>query len=197
MALKLKRVCVFTGSRMGNKEEYRNAAADLGKVLSKKNIGVVYGGGHVGLMGVLADAALAEGGEVIGVIPQGIVNLEVAHNNLTELRVVGTMHERKAVMADLSDGVIVLPGGLGTFEEMMEVISWHYLRYSKKPVGLLNVEGYFEPLLSFFRHAAVEGFMPERYGDLFLVSSISHFLISKFEDYAPPDNSLVRKFTPN
>lgn len=196
MAVTLKRICVFTGSREGNKAAYRDAAAGLGTILSEKNIGIVYGGGHVGLMGVLADAALAGGGEVIGVIPQGIVDLEVAHNGVTELRVVETMHERKAVMADLSDGFIVLPGGLGTLEEMMEVLSWLYLRFIKKPVGLLNVEGYFDPLLSFFRHAAGEGFMPESYEELFTLSGDALRLISEMENYTPPDGPLVRGPTP-
>ena len=121
---KLKRICVFTGSREGRNSVYRKTADNLGKILAARRIGIVYGGGHIGLMGVLADAALAEGGEVIGVIPEGIAELEVAHEGLTELRIVKSMHERKAVMAELSDGFIVLPGGLGTLEEMMEVISW-------------------------------------------------------------------------
>ncbi len=194
MTVKLKRICVFTGSREGSRAIYREAARNLGETLSGRGIGVVYGGGHIGLMGILADAALEGGGEVIGVIPQGIADLEVAHEGVTELRIVKSMHERKAQMADLSDGFIVLPGGLGTLEEMMEIISWVYLRFISKPIGLLNVEGYFDPLLSFFRYAAGEGFMPESYDKLFTVGENSDLLISGMEGYSPPDGALVRGF---
>jgi uncharacterized protein (TIGR00730 family) len=188
---------VFTGSREGNRAVYREAARNLGETLSARGIGLVYGGGHIGLMGILADAALEGGGEVIGVIPQGIVDLEVAHKGVTELCIVETMHERKARMADLSDGFIVLPGGLGTLEEMTEIISWVYLRFISKPIGLLNVEGYFDPLLSFFSHAAGEGFMPESYEKLFTVGENSDHLISGMEGYSPPDEVLVRGIAPN
>ncbi len=192
----MKRICVFTGSREGRNSVYRKAAGNLGKILAARGVGIVYGGGHVGLMGVLADAALAEGGEVIGVIPEGIAELEVAHEGLSELRIVKSMHERKALMAELSDGFIVLPGGLGTLEEMMEVISWVYLRFIKKPIGILNVEGYFDPLLAFFRHAAEEGFVHEAYEELFRVSEDPTGLIAMLENYTPPPNAAARKPTP-
>lgn len=192
----MKRICVFTGSREGRNSVYRKAAGNLGKILAARGVGIVYGGGHVGLMGVLADAALAGGGEVIGIIPEGIVELEVAHEGLTELRIVKSMHERKAVMAELSDGFIVLPGGLGTLEEMMEVISWVYLRFIKKPIGILNVEGYFDPLFAFFRHAAGEGFVHEAYKELFRVSEDPAVLIAMLENYTPPPNAAARKPNP-
>ena len=157
----MKRICVFTGSREGRNALYRKTAAQLGHMLAERRIGVVYGGGHVGLMGVLADATLAAGGEVVGVIPQGMMEMEVAHKGLTELRVVETMHDRKATMEKLSDGFIVLPGGIGTLEEMIEVISWIYLGIIRKPIGLINQDGYYDPLLALFRHSANEGFMPD------------------------------------
>ncbi len=182
----MKRVCVFTGSREGRGSAYRRVAERLGKILAERNICVVYGGGHVGLMGILADAALAGGGEVIGVIPQGMVDMEVAHEGLTELRVVETMHERKATMEKLSDGFIVLPGGVGTLEEMIEVISWIYLGIIQKPIGLINQDGYYDPLLSLFKHSAEEGFMSDSFERLFVVGNNPEDVLSRMENFSPP-----------
>ena len=182
----MKRVCVFTGSREGKNLAYRRVTERLGKILAERNICVVYGGGHVGLMGILADAALAGGGEVIGVIPQGMVDMEVAHEGLTELRVVETMHERKATMEKLSDGFIVLPGGVGTLEETIEVISWIYLGVIQKPIGLINQDGYYDPLLSLFKHSAEEGFMSDSFERLFVVGNDPEDVLSRMENFSPP-----------
>ncbi len=137
-------------------------------------------------MGILADAALAGGGEVIGVIPQGMVDMEVAHEGLTELRVVETMHERKATMEKLSDGFIVLPGGVGTLEEMIEVISWIYLGIIQKPIGLINQDGYYDPLLSLFKHSAEEGFMSDSFERLFVVGYNPEDVLSRMKNFSPP-----------
>jgi len=155
----VRRVCVFCGSSFGVRESYRDAAVELGTLLAGRKIGVVYGGGNVGLMGSVADAALAGGGEVIGVIPHALVAREIAHTGLTELRVVASMHERKAMMADLSDAFIALPGGYGTLEEFCEVVTWSQLGIHAKPCGLLNVEGYFDPLIVMLDRAVQEGFI--------------------------------------
>ncbi len=158
----MKRVCVFCGSNLGRRASYRKAAVEVGSLLAERGIGLVYGGGNVGLMGTVADAALEKGGDVTGVIPEALVQRELAHQGLRDLRVVGSMHERKALMADLSDGFIALPGGFGTFEEFCEVLTWSQLGIQQKPCGLLNVEDYYQPLLSLFDHAVREGFlMPE------------------------------------
>ena len=155
----LKRVCVFCGSSPGVRPGYAAAAREMGTRLAERGIGVVYGGGKVGLMGVVADAAMAAGGEVIGVIPEGLMAREVGHAGVTELRVVRTMHERKALMAELSDAFVALPGGFGTWEEYFEVLTWAQLGIHPKPCGLLNVEGYYGALLAMMDHAATEGFV--------------------------------------
>jgi len=157
--MRLRRVCVFCGSNTGNHPAYRAAAEQLGALLAERGIELVYGGGNIGLMGVLADSVLARGGRVIGVIPDFMLAKEVGHNGLTELRIVGSMHERKAVMSDLSDGFIALPGGFGTFEEFCEVVTWSQLGLQSKPCGLLNVESYYAPLLELFDNAVREGFL--------------------------------------
>ncbi len=187
----MKRVCVFTGSREGKNLAYRRVAGELGKLLAERGIGVVYGGGHVGLMGVLADAALAGGGEVIGVIPRGMAGLELAHEGVTELRVVESMHDRKAAMEKLSDGFIVLPGGVGTLEEMIEVISWIYLGIIRKPLGLINQDGYYDPLLALFKHSAEEGFMTEYYEKLFVVGESPEKVLSRMENFSPPPGPMA------
>ena len=145
--------------------------------MGARGIGVVYGAGGIGLMGVLADAVIEKGGEITGVIPDKLMDMEVAHEGITELRVVRTMHERKALMAELSDGFIVLPGGLGTLEETMEMITWLQLGYHDKPVGLLNVRGYYDPLLGFFRHMNEEGFIAEKILDSFMVDDAPESLV--------------------
>lgn len=163
----MKRICVFAGSSKGVRPGYSEAARALGRALGARGIGVVYGAGGVGLMGVLADAVLESGGEITGVIPERLMDMEVAHQGITRLRVVRTMHERKALMAELSEGFIALPGGLGTLEETMEMITWRQLGYHGKPVGLLNVGGYYEPLLAFLRFMREEGFIREENLSLF------------------------------
>jgi len=155
----LRSLCIFCGSSSGSKPEYAVAAAAMGRLLAKRGVRVVFGGGNVGLMGVLADAALAAGGEVLGVIPQMLVDRELAHRGITDLRIVGTMHERKALMAELSDAFLALPGGLGTFEELFEVLTWAQLHIHHKPCGCLNVLGYFDPLARLLDHAVAEGFL--------------------------------------
>ena len=166
----IRSLCVFCGSSVGNRPEYAAAANEVGRLLAKRGIRLVYGAGNVGLMGVLADAVLAAGGEVIGVIPQMLVDRELAHRTLTELRIVGTMHERKALMAELSDAFLALPGGLGTFEELCEAITWSQLGIHAKPCGALNVGGYFDHLSALLDHAVQEGFVSEANRSLLLMS---------------------------
>ena len=155
----MRRVCVFCGSSIGNQRAYAEAAEALGAVLAKRGIGLVYGGGNVGLMGVIADAVMAAGGEVIGVIPQSLADREIAHAGITELRVVDSMHTRKAMMADLSDAFIAMPGGVGTFEEFFEAVTWTQLGLHRKPCGLLNVNAFYTPLALFIDQAVTEGFI--------------------------------------
>jgi uncharacterized protein (TIGR00730 family) len=165
--------------------EYVSAAKAMGQALVKRNIGLVYGGGNVGLMGVIADAMLAEGGEVIGVIPQALVAREVAHQNLTEQRIVGTMHERKALMAELSDAFIAMPGGMGTFDEFCEILTWAQLGIHQKPCGVLNVENYFTPLLTMFDHAMQEGFLRAEHRALVLEACAPEQLLEALAKYQP------------
>jgi uncharacterized protein (TIGR00730 family) len=181
----LRRICVFCGSSRGLRPAYQRAAEELGRYLAAQNIGLVYGGGNVGLMGAIADAALAAGGEVIGVIPQAIVDREIAHRGVTELRIVNSMHERKAMMADLSDAFIAMPGGFGTFEEFCEVLTWSQLGIHKKPCGLLNVEDYYSPLLAMFDHAVTERFVREENRTLVLADQTVEGLIAKLHAYQP------------
>jgi uncharacterized protein (TIGR00730 family) len=155
----LRRVCIFCGSSTGARPEYRAAAKEVAFQLAKRNVGIVFGGGCVGLMGVVADAALAQGAHVIGVIPSAMVARELAHRGLPDLRVVASMHERKALMANLSDAFIALPGGFGTFEEFCEVVTWTQLGLHRKPCGLLNVAGYYDPLVDLFDRAVADGFV--------------------------------------
>jgi uncharacterized protein (TIGR00730 family) len=157
----VRRVCVFCGASRGRAAAYAAAARQFGAVLAGRGLGVVYGGGKVGLMGALADGALAAGGEVIGVIPRELVERELAHDGLTELHVVGSLHERKALMAELADAFVALPGGFGTLDELMEQLTWSQLGLHAKPVGLLDVEGYWRPLVALARHATEEGFVRE------------------------------------
>lgn len=181
----MKRICVFCGSSKGLRAEYASAAKAMGQAMVKRNIGLVYGGGNVGLMGVIADAMLAEGGEVIGVIPQGLVAREVAHQHLTEQRIVGTMHERKALMAELSDAFIAMPGGMGTFDEFCEILTWAQLGIHQKPCGVLNVANYFTPLLVMFDHATTEGFLRNTHRALVLEANEPEGLLIALENYQP------------
>jgi uncharacterized protein (TIGR00730 family) len=154
-----RRICVFCGSSAGVRAEYAEAARQVGRLLAERGIGMVYGGGRVGLMGIAADAVLAAGGQVIGVIPESMMAREVGHAGLTTLHVVSTMHERKALMYDLSDAFLALPGGYGTLDELCETLTWSQLGLHGKPCGLLNVDGYFDALIAFFDHATREGFV--------------------------------------
>jgi uncharacterized protein (TIGR00730 family) len=155
----MRRLCVFCGSSKGAKPLYADSARRLGERMAARGLGLVYGGGHIGLMGVLADAVLVGGGEAVGVIPRSMVERELAHERLTELHVVDTMHQRKALMADLADGFAALPGGFGTGDELFEILTWAQLGLHEKPVGLLNVAGYFDPLLAWVDRGVAEGFL--------------------------------------
>jgi len=181
----MKRICVFTGSSSGARPEYIAAAREFGNVLVQRQIGLVYGGARVGLMGALADSVLAAGGHVTGVIPEALVAKEIAHTGLSELHVVASMHARKALMAKLSDGFVALPGGWGTLEELFEVLTWAQLGLHQKPCGLLNVRGFFDGLLSFIDHAIEEGFIRRDHRSMVLVSPSPDTLIDQFEEYVP------------
>ena len=181
----LRRICVFCGSSVGSRPAYVDAACELGRTLAERGLGVVFGGGKVGLMGVLADAALAAGGEAIGVIPEALVAREIAHNGLTELRVVHSMHERKTLMADLADGFIALPGGYGTFEEFFEAVTWTQLGIHSKPCGLLNVDGYYDALLALLDRAVSDGFIREANRALIVAASDVQTLLEKLETVRP------------
>ena len=159
----VRSVCVFCGSSTGANPVYADAARGLGAALAARGLALVYGAGNVGLMGVLADAALAAGGQVIGVIPRSLVQRELAHQGMTELHVVETMHQRKALMADRADAFVAIPGGYGTLDELFEILTWAQLGIHNKPIGLLNVNGFFDPLLTWVRHAAAEGFLRQKH----------------------------------
>jgi uncharacterized protein (TIGR00730 family) len=182
----MKRICVFTGSNPGARTDYADAAQELGRLLAARGHGLVYGGGRVGLMGVIADAVLANGGNVIGVIPEALAAKEIAHSRLTELRVVRSMHERKAIMADLSDAFIALPGGLGTLEEFFEVITWAQLGLHAKPVGIMNVSGYFDPLFAFLDRAVDEGFVKRQHRAMIIMAHSPADLLDRLQSYQPP-----------
>jgi len=182
----MKRVCVFCGSSPGANPRYTAAAQGLGMLLAQRRITLVYGGGNVGLMGVLADTVLAHDGEVIGVIPQALMDLEVGHTGLTDLRIVGSMHERKALMADLSDGFIALPGGIGTLEELCEILTWAQLGMHAKPCGLVNVDGYFDHLIAFLDHSVRERFFRPEHRAMVLLETNPQTMLDRFERYRPP-----------
>lgn len=181
-----KRICVFCGSNTGSRPAYAEAAKSLGDLLARRHIPLVYGGGKVGLMGKLADAALAGGGKVIGVIPRSLVLKEVAHSGLTELRVVDSMHERKALMADLADGFLALPGGFGTLEEFCEILTWAQLGLLRKPCGILNVEGYYDHLLSLFDHAVSERFLHPAHRAMVVAENAPEAVLDRVLTYEPP-----------
>ncbi len=182
----IRRLCVFCGASAGRDPGYAAFAREVGAELAGRGIGVVYGGGRVGLMGALADGALAAGGEVIGVIPRGLVERELAHRGVTELRVVESLHERKAVMASLAGGFVALPGGLGTLEELAEAMSWAQLELHDKPCGLLDPTGYFEPLLGFLDRAVEEGFLAAAHRELLVVARDVDGLLARFEAHRAP-----------
>jgi len=182
----LRHVCVFCGSSPGRRPAFAAAASELGARLAADRIGLVYGGGSVGLMGTVADAALAAGGEVVGVIPEALAGKEVAHTGLTRLHVVKSMHERKALMADMADAFVALPGGFGTLDELFEAITGGQLGLHRKPIGLLDVEGYFAPLLAFVDRAVGDGFIRPPYRGLFVVSTTVDGLLAALARHTPP-----------
>lgn len=182
----MKRICVFAGSNAGVDDAYRRVAISLADALAVRGIELVYGGGCIGLMGVLADAMLARGGRVIGVIPETLMVREVGHRGLTDLKVVDSMHERKATMAALSDGFIALPGGFGTLEELFEVLTWAQLGLHGHPCGVLNVAGYFDALLAFLDHARGQGFVRDVHHEMLLVDDAAPRLLDRFAGYRAP-----------
>src|SRR6266699_4443982 len=189
----MRRICVFAGSNVGVHPEYAQAARELGHELVKRGLGLVYGGASVGLMGTVANTVLDEGGEVIGVLPRGLFLREIPHKGLTALHEVGSMHERKALMADLADGFIALPGGFGTFDELFEIVTWAQLGLHSKPVGVLDVADYFAPLHALVVHASAEGFIPPAHLAILMQEQSPARLLDRFATYRPPES--VSKWT--
>ena len=183
----MDRICVYCGSSSGVGDAYADAARSLADLLVAENIGLVYGGATKGLMGTLADRVLSGGGEVQGVIPKALEGKEIAHEGLTRLHVVDSMHERKSLMALLSDGFVALPGGFGTIEEIIEVLTWGQLRFHEKPCGLLNVDGYFDQLLAFLDHGQARGFLKPQHRQMLQVAETPAALLQQFRTYHPPD----------
>ncbi|MFL5504338.1 MAG: TIGR00730 family Rossman fold protein [Gemmatimonadaceae bacterium] len=182
----MRRLAIFCGSNPGSRPEYVEGAKSLARLLSARGIGIVYGGSSVGLMAALADAMLDEMGDVIGVIPRMLVEREVANKTLTDLRIVDSMHARKAMMAELADGFVALPGGIGTLEEFFEIWTWGQLGMHAKPCGLLNIAGYFDPLLAFLDRAVEEKFVRDTHRAMVVVESDPRALLARFEAYEPP-----------
>ncbi len=182
----MKRICVFCGANTGKRDQYSTAAKDLAEELVSREIEIVYGGGRIGLMGVLAERAIELGGRVIGVIPESLATKEVAHDSISELIVVGSMHERKAKMAELSDGFISLPGGIGTIEETFEMLTWSQLGFHNKPCGIINVLGFYDKLIEFLNHISEEKFFMDIYRRMLIVETDPSALLEKFEQYKPP-----------
>jgi uncharacterized protein (TIGR00730 family) len=182
----LRRVCVFCGSSFGARPSYEAAARTLGKLLPARGSELVYGGGNVGLMGALADSAMAAGGEVIGVIPDHLERREVAHRGVTELRVVDSMHTRKALFEELSDGFVALPGGLGTYEELFEILTWGQLGLHTKPVGLLDVDDFYAPLHVFLNHAVEQRFVRPEHRSMLMIDDNAERLLDRMEAWEPP-----------
>jgi uncharacterized protein (TIGR00730 family) len=182
----MDRLCVFSGSSPGAQPDYRRAAEELGRALAGQGVGLVYGGASVGLMGVVADAVLDAGGDAIGVIPQALVEREIAHPGVSELRVVGSMHERKALMAELADGFVALPGGMGTLEELFEVYTWTQLGLHSKPLGLLDVRSYYAKLVAFLDHAVEERFLTVEHREMLVVEQRAEALLEAFRRWRAP-----------
>ena len=189
----MKNICVYCGSSIGNRDEYTRIAIALADALVAQNIGLVYGGSSKGIMGVLADAVLQKGGQARGIMPDALVREEIAHDDLTELHITTSMHERKSLMAEMSDGFIALPGGFGTLEEIIEMLTWAQLQFHDKPCGLLNVAGYYDHLLNFVRHAEKEGFLLPQHREMLLVASDPASLLEMFEVYRAPSVQKWRK----
>ncbi|WP_410210780.1 TIGR00730 family Rossman fold protein [Aquirhabdus sp.] len=187
--MKLKNICVYCGSSSGKNSAYVESAKQLADVLVERNIGLVYGGAQIGVMGAVANRMLEQGGRVIGVIPEGLLLKEVAHQGLTELHVTKSMHERKALMAEHSEGFIALPGGIGTFEELFEVWTWAQLGFHHKPCGLLNIAGYYDQLIAFLDHAANEGFVKPPHRELLMVEQDPAKILDRMALYTPPTTS--------
>ena len=183
----MRNICVFCGSQSGTDPRYRQIAVQLGRLLAQRGHGLVYGGGHVGLMGTIADAVLEAGGDVTGVIPKPMTDRELAHETVTKLYVVSSMHERKALMASLSDAFIAMPGGYGTLEELFEVIAWAQLGIHRKPIGVLNAAGYFDALISFVDNMVSEGFIKSKYRGLFVTAEQSQALLDALQRYQMPE----------
>lgn len=183
----MQRLAVFCGANKGVRSDYVDAARAVGAALGRRKMQVAYGGGSTGMMGALADAVLGAGGAIVGVIPQSMVKGEVAHRSLTELRIVATMHDRKAAMYDLADGFIILPGGIGTMDELFEVLVWLHLGYHRKPVGLLDVAGFFDGLVTFLDHMQAEGFMRATVRDLLVTDASIDGLIDRMTAFKPPE----------
>lgn len=176
----MKKLCVFTGAYKGKQTAYSDAAITLGKLLAEQDIALLFGGGNVGLMGEIANATLAINGNAVGVMPQFLVDREISHAGLTELHIVNSMHERKALLAEMADGFVALPGGAGTMDELFEMWTWRRLHLHQKPIGLLNTAGYFDKLLDFLDHMATEGFVPTADKDLLIVENEPVKLIKRF-----------------
>ena len=187
MDRKINRITVFCGSSFGNKKEYETQAFQLGQIMSENSIDLVYGGAKVGLMGAVADGVLNKNGKVIGVLPDFLMKKEIAHDNLTELIIVKSMHERKTKMNELSDGVIALPGGFGTLEEFFEMLTWAQLGLHKKPIGILNIDGFYDLLLEFILKMVNEGFLKEINQQMIIVSTDSQDLLLKMKSYVAPE----------
>lgn len=183
----MKRLCVYCGANPGRNPGYLAAAKHLGKSLAAKGIGLVYGGSSLGVMGAVADGATAGGGETIGIIPRDLLKKETPHTGLAELKIVDSMHERKALMAKLSDGFAALPGGLGTLEELFEVWTWAQLGFHRKPCALLNVRSYYDPLIAFLNQAVEEGFVKAKHHSMLIVEEDPENLIAQLESYRPPE----------
>ena len=182
----IKSVCVYCGSNSGSRPAYTQSARELGQILAQRRIRLVYGGGRVGLMGTIADAVLAAGGEVTGVIPESLVAREVAHRSLKDLRIVPSMHQRKALMAELSDAFIALPGGFGTLEEFAEILTWAQLGLHRKPHGIINIDGFYDSLLAFFDHAVAEKFVRPSHRDLVISDPDPARLLDLLATARPP-----------
>jgi uncharacterized protein (TIGR00730 family) len=185
----MKRLCVYCGSSSGGQPDYVRVARQLARSMVNRNIDLVYGGASVGIMGEIANAVLEEGGDVIGIIPKGLFIKEVAHTGITDLREVGSMHERKSLMADLSDGFIALPGGFGTIEEILEIITWSQLGMHRKPCGMLNVCHYYDKLIDFLDHAVSEQFIKTTQRSTILIDECPDALLEKFEAYKAPETT--------
>lgn len=183
----LRRLCVFCGSSAGLQPIFKETARAMGRLLAERSLELVYGGGKVGLMGAVADGCLAHGGRAIGVIPKALVEREIAHTGLTELRIVNSMHERKALMADLADAFIALPGGFGTWDEFCEIVTWAQLGIHQKGCALLNVNGYYDPLLAMTDRAVAEGFLPAAHRDMLLTESDPARLLDRLKEYVAPE----------